>query len=297
MFRQERVLVIFFYVRKDDIYLGHRVSQALEAAQWIRFTSAAPDLTIYAGDLNTEPSDVPFLLLRDRSGLSDCWVGGGEGEGHTCNTSYNSYSDNTGGKRIDYILYKTGGQAGLRARTETCVLPLQHRIPASLSARLGRGREVSYSDHEAVQAVLRLETGGQQGASGDLGNYRDHSQQSQGTLTQAGVEISASFGCFKDLKVISLCLCYMRISEFWTLNQGFRNHRTSLAEDIQRQDCSQRADSCDAGPVLCHLHPAPAPTTLSHPRLRHVPPQSRSGSPWLLLSVHGDTVQQVAGTV
>ena len=86
----------FFYVRKDDIYLGHRVCQALEAAQWIRFTSAAPDLTIYAGDLNTEPSDVPFLLLRDRSGLSDCWVGGGEGEGHTCNTSYNSYSDNTG---------------------------------------------------------------------------------------------------------------------------------------------------------------------------------------------------------
>ena len=75
------------------------MSQALEAAQWIRFTSAAADLTIYAGDLNTEPSDVPYLLLRQRAGLADSWLeqpGGGKGEGLTCNTDYNSYSDGTG---------------------------------------------------------------------------------------------------------------------------------------------------------------------------------------------------------
>ena len=177
--------------RRDDIYLGHRVSQALEAAQWIRFTSSAPDLTIYAGDLNTEPTDVPYLLLRERSGLSDCWLdqeGGGEGEGNTCNTSYNSYSDTTGGKRIDYILYQAGGQAGLTARTQSCVLPLPHRIPASLSARLGRGREVSYSDHEALHAVIRLETEGQLGGSGDNGDHSDPSDHSDHTLTQARVQ-------------------------------------------------------------------------------------------------------------
>ena len=80
------------------------MSQALEAAQWIRFTSAAADLTIYAGDLNTEPSDVPYLLLRQRSGLADSWLeqpGGGEGQGLTCNTDYNSYSDGTGEHQID----------------------------------------------------------------------------------------------------------------------------------------------------------------------------------------------------
>ena len=192
--------------RRDDIYLGHRVSQALEAAQWIRFTSAAPDLTIYAGDLNTEPSDVPYLLLRQRTGLGDCWLEQGKGEGLTCNTDYNSYSDGsggdrdrenksneasrhfTGGKRIDYILYKAGGQTELSVRTQSCVLPLHHRIPASLPARLGRGREVSYSDHEALHAVIRLETEGQLGGSGDNGDHSDPSDHSDHTLTQARVQ-------------------------------------------------------------------------------------------------------------
>ena len=80
------------------------MSQALEAAQWIRFTSAAADLTIYAGDLNTEPSDVPFLLLRQRTGLADCWLEGErECEGLTCNTSYNSYSDGTGEEKRNSV--------------------------------------------------------------------------------------------------------------------------------------------------------------------------------------------------
>ena len=72
----------------------------------------------------------------------------------------------------------------MSVKTQSCVLPLHHRIPASLSARLGRGREVSYSDHEAVLAILRLEedvrVGGDGGATGDPG---DHS--SDHTLTQA----------------------------------------------------------------------------------------------------------------
>ena len=42
------------YDRGDDIYAGHRVMQALEAAQWIKLTSAGADLSIYAGDFNTE---------------------------------------------------------------------------------------------------------------------------------------------------------------------------------------------------------------------------------------------------
>ena len=67
-------------------------------------------------------------------------------------------------------------------RTRSCVLPLHHRIPASLSARLGK--EVSYSDHEAVLALLMLEADvGTGGDGGDPGDPGDHS--SDHTLTQA----------------------------------------------------------------------------------------------------------------
>ena len=41
------------YNRANDMYVGHRVSQALEAAQWIKLTSSGADLTIYAGDFNS----------------------------------------------------------------------------------------------------------------------------------------------------------------------------------------------------------------------------------------------------
>ena len=82
----------------------------------------------------------------------------------------------------------------MRVRTESCVLPLHHRIPASLSARLGSGREVSYSDHEAVLTTLNLETEpGVEGVgtSGDIGiedhtvNHTGTGDQSDHTLTQA----------------------------------------------------------------------------------------------------------------
>ena len=54
------------YDRKHDVYLGHRVLHALESAEWIRLSSSSADLTIYAGDFNTEPTDVPYKMLRDR---------------------------------------------------------------------------------------------------------------------------------------------------------------------------------------------------------------------------------------
>ena len=78
------------------MYVGHRVMQALEAAQWIKLTSSGADLTIYAGDFNTEPVDVPYWLLRSVGQLHDCWLECHDTEsveGHTCDTSYNSYRD------------------------------------------------------------------------------------------------------------------------------------------------------------------------------------------------------------
>ena len=150
------------YNRGDDIYAGHRVMQALEAAQWIKLTAAGADLSIYAGDFNTEPCDAPYWLLRTVAGLQDCWLEVHPGHtaedaaGHTCNTAYNTYREAGPGKRIDYIMYRPGrGRAAVT--TQHCQLPLNRRIPASLAARLGR--EVSYSDHEAVTSLIRVEEG------------------------------------------------------------------------------------------------------------------------------------------
>jgi len=159
------------YCRSQDMYLYHRIVQAVEAAQWIKLTSAGADLTIYAGDFNTEPIDPPYLLLRHITGLGDAWsdthcsISGADGKegkgaklmaGETNGTPFNSYTSSQErsecpyGKRIDYILYMAGQQ--LQASAVDCQLPLSKKVPASFTSK-----QVSYSDHEAVSAVLKLE--------------------------------------------------------------------------------------------------------------------------------------------
>ena len=90
--------------------------KALEAAQWVKLTSPGADLTIYAGDFNTEPGDVPYRILRFVTvvsnaaryirrtvvmclgcrcvgGLEDAWEAsqGTSGGGETCGTPQNTY--------------------------------------------------------------------------------------------------------------------------------------------------------------------------------------------------------------
>ena len=102
--------------------VNFHIGQALEAAQWVKLTSPGADLTIYAGDFNTEPGDVPYRILRfcdynlnaalyrmciiqgRRSvvemlscrcvgGLGDAWEAGqgAAGGGETCGTPQNTY--------------------------------------------------------------------------------------------------------------------------------------------------------------------------------------------------------------
>lgn len=171
------------YNRRSDIYVGHRVMQALEAAQWIKLTSAGADLTIYAGDFNTEPSDTPYWLLRTVGRLRDSWleVHKSEAGGQTCDTGDNTYCSQPGGlgKRIDYIMFRPGRGAA-KVGVVSARLPLSRRIPASMSARLGR--EVSYSDHEAVHSVLQMTSGGQ----GESSSEENHSSlESKQTIERA----------------------------------------------------------------------------------------------------------------
>jgi len=140
------------YSPLNDVYLSHRIVHSVESAQWIKLSSSSADLTIYAGDLNTEPSEVPYQIVRYVTPLSDAWVeaNGAEG-GETSETPGNFYTARSAlrscpeGKRIDYIMFSPG--PNISAETLSCCLPLQDRIP---------GKTISFSDHEAVAARLRI---------------------------------------------------------------------------------------------------------------------------------------------
>ena len=112
---------------------GHRVLHALESAEWIRLSSSSADLTIYAGDFNTEPTDVPYKMLRNFALLDDAWedihVATEEETGRTCGTDRNSFSvaADEGGKRIDYIMHRAG--PNVKSKVVMCELPLTDRVP------------------------------------------------------------------------------------------------------------------------------------------------------------------------
>jgi sphingomyelin phosphodiesterase 2 len=124
----------------------------VESAQWIKLSSSSADLTVYAGDFNTEPKDIPYKIVRHVTPLRDAWIeaNGVEG-GESSETAGNSYTARSAlkecpaGKRIDYIMYNSG--PNVTAQTLYCALPLPDRIP---------GKTISFSDHEGVAARIRI---------------------------------------------------------------------------------------------------------------------------------------------
>ncbi|XP_044728693.1 putative neutral sphingomyelinase [Chrysoperla carnea] len=142
------------YNRIFDEYRAHRVMQAFDTAQFIRLTSGSANAVILAGDLNTEPNDLEYRLLLESSNLRDSFTVKNVcniEENGTNECARNSYTpaklcrSRPEGKRIDYILYKPG-------RHTVCdlikyCLPFPDRVPTC---------SFSYSDHEAVQILLKL---------------------------------------------------------------------------------------------------------------------------------------------
>lgn len=122
-----------------DEYLHHRVVQAFELAQFIRYTSAPSKLPIFefgdgdnttpgdwrhpinivCGDFNLRPSDLGYSIIREVARLSDSWLcfdrrfdveSGGEDTSESADNIYTSKSlvrkYGTGcGKRIDYVMF------------------------------------------------------------------------------------------------------------------------------------------------------------------------------------------------
>lgn len=152
-------MVIHFYVahlhaeydRNADDYKAHRVVQAFDTAQFLENTRGSAAIQILAGDLNTEPGDLAYRVLRQEANLEDSFSDAYERKG-TCDCPSNTYSPTGdkliaagGEKRIDYILFR-GGFKYQVDRTEY-KLPLPTVVP---------GTSHSYSDHEAVCTTLRI---------------------------------------------------------------------------------------------------------------------------------------------
>ncbi|GFT76315.1 sphingomyelin phosphodiesterase 2 [Trichonephila clavipes] len=140
-----------------DQYLPHRVAQAFEFSQYVRHTSETADLSIVAGDFNTEPTDLPYKIIVHNSGCVDSYTEQKNPPvvedtcirttcGHPDNiyTSSKELNHSPAGKRIDYILYKCS--SGTYVECLTCETPLD-RIPDTT---------IPYSDHEAVVAQLHV---------------------------------------------------------------------------------------------------------------------------------------------
>uniref|UniRef100_A0A8D0L9Q6 Sphingomyelin phosphodiesterase 2 n=1 Tax=Sphenodon punctatus TaxID=8508 RepID=A0A8D0L9Q6_SPHPU len=145
------------YCRDRDAYLPHRVVQAWELAQFIQHTAKGADVVLLGGDLNMHPEDVGIRLLRGWTGLRDSFAHTEKFEGckdgctlvpDNCFTNKKEMRWFPQGIRIDYVLYQA-----LSHYTITC---------ESLVTTTGTapGKDVPYSDHEAVMATLHVEEQG-----------------------------------------------------------------------------------------------------------------------------------------
>jgi hypothetical protein len=59
------------YNHRNDEYMAHRVLQAFDMSQFICMTSANADIVILGGDLNTEPGDLSYRIIRFNAQLQD----------------------------------------------------------------------------------------------------------------------------------------------------------------------------------------------------------------------------------
>ncbi|XP_066273619.1 putative neutral sphingomyelinase isoform X2 [Branchiostoma lanceolatum] len=133
-----------------SVYEAHRVSQAFEISQFIRFTGRSADLSILTGDLNFQPWELGLKIIQSDSGMEDAWLtaehkkadDSGVTSGHPEN-NFTAPGDLV--ERIDYILYE--GSAGYRVKCVHCKTTM-HKVP---------GKPFNYSDHEGVLAHFELE--------------------------------------------------------------------------------------------------------------------------------------------
>ncbi|XP_042223839.1 putative neutral sphingomyelinase isoform X2 [Homarus americanus] len=143
------------YNRKNDEYVHHRVVQAFETSQLIRFCQKAGSVLIFAGDFNCTPTDFAYRIVKFYGNLVDTYtespVKTPGSNGETNETPSNSYTnvkaliDNPSGNRIDYVFYQAS--ASHKVKTKVCDQPWPQKVPQ---------KDFSFSDHEAVRTILTV---------------------------------------------------------------------------------------------------------------------------------------------
>jgi len=59
---------------EDDEYRAHRLLQAYETSQFINHTRSGADVCILGGDLNANPYQLPYKVVRDNTGMADSFL-------------------------------------------------------------------------------------------------------------------------------------------------------------------------------------------------------------------------------
>lgn len=101
----------------NDSYIAHRISQAYEISQFVAHTSSSADLVLLMGDLNLEPHELGFKIIKENLALFDAFKESlnpyiSDPIGATCYSPSNYYVSKTDQKlypqgiRIDHVLYK-----------------------------------------------------------------------------------------------------------------------------------------------------------------------------------------------
>ncbi|KAK4058331.1 phospholipase C type enzyme [Microbotryomycetes sp. JL221] len=159
---------------------AHRVAQAWELAKIVQEKSERGRHVILTGDFNSQPQSIIMRMLLHGGTLHDAWAETHPAppsidsaahrqldphevihrHGITCDSPINTYSaaklakrsprDETvtrGGKRLDYVLYRSPEQAEHVLKAVESNVVLTEIVPS-----LG----VSYSDHFAIEATLSL---------------------------------------------------------------------------------------------------------------------------------------------
>lgn len=62
------------YDRNKDVYLSHRVVQAYHLSKVIGQITDPEDFVLLCGDMNSEPEDPCYRILKELPQFNDCWL-------------------------------------------------------------------------------------------------------------------------------------------------------------------------------------------------------------------------------
>ncbi|KDE03057.1 hypothetical protein MVLG_06446 [Microbotryum lychnidis-dioicae p1A1 Lamole] len=165
----------------DGIDGAHRVAQAWQLNEMVKEKLERGRHVLLMGDFNSQPYSIIMRILESGASLSDAWALTNQAppsitsiahrnltpvqtmlvHGITCDSPLNTYSaaklakrhprDETrirGGKRLDYILFRSPPTASSKLQVESTKIVLTEPVP---------GLGVSYSDHFGLAATFSFQ--------------------------------------------------------------------------------------------------------------------------------------------